>query len=409
MKKIISTFVALMVCAMMTSIVSAQNPAKEILIKISQSKDCPFSKEVFDGIDWDNPNRHNTDEHFQFDDKGSATGITSYVLDCFKRKDGNYTALLVKLSVAVNTETEISGIKTEMTNWLYKGGKVHLRPNEEVIKMPTIANFYSNTADFPKPLYDSLKNIIAQNRFLGVGAKPNERNLVISFIPDLKKLEGIMAGFEKIKSLPQIYYSWNGEKMVRRPESKPIDLDLSLFGVEGYETKIPANYAVEAIKTYYATDPYGIGLSQKEYLEQYGNRINTLSPTTASGDVNFPDENGWTVYNHLQFSCYEYKKGGYLAVLYKDAEKTLAMYSFKDGELTLLSNAFPQFDKAAIETQTPTELKFEIGYSTYPFTADGFTLVKKNIEYDQKTFEMIDHGDTLTEYKWDGEKFVKQQ
>ena len=115
------------------------------------------------------------------------------------------------------------------------------------------------------------------------------------------------------------------------------------------------------------------------------------------------------MYNHLQFSCYEYKKGGYLAVLYKDAEKTLAMYSFKDGELTLLSNAFPQFDKAAIETQTPTELKFEIGYSTYPFTADGFTLVKKNIEYDQKTFEMIDHGDTLTEYKWDGEKFVKQQ
>ena len=238
-----------MVCAMMTSIVSAQNPAKEILTKISQSKDCPFSKEIFDNIDWDNPNRHNTDEHFQFDGKGSATGITSYVLDCFKRKDGNYTALLVKLSVAVNTETEISGIKTEMTNWLYKGGKVHLRPNDEVIKMPTIADFYSNTADFPKPLYDSLKNIIAQNRFLGVGAKPNERNLVISFIPDLKKLEGIMAGFEKIKSLPQIYYSWNGEKMVRRPESKPIDLDLSLFGVEGYETKIPENYAVEAIKT----------------------------------------------------------------------------------------------------------------------------------------------------------------
>lgn len=65
MKKILSTFVALMVCAMMTSIVSAQNPAKEILIKISQSKDCPFSKEVFDAIDWDNPNQNNTDEHFQ--------------------------------------------------------------------------------------------------------------------------------------------------------------------------------------------------------------------------------------------------------------------------------------------------------------------------------------------------------
>ena len=85
------------------------------------------------------------------------------------------------------------------------------------------------------------------------------------------------------------------------------------------------------------------------------------------------------------------------------------MYSFKDGKLTLLSNAFPQFDKAAIEKQTPTELKFEIGFHIYPFTGDGFTLIKKNVEYDQETFEMIDHGDTLTEYKWDGEKFVKQQ
>ena len=137
---------------MMTSIVSAQNPAKEILIKISQSKDCPFSKEIFDNIDWDNPNKHNTDDHFQFDGKGTLTQMTSYALDCFKRKDGNYTALLAMMTIGLNLETETMELKSEMTNWLYKGGKVQLRPTDEILKMPTIADFYSNTADFPKPL-----------------------------------------------------------------------------------------------------------------------------------------------------------------------------------------------------------------------------------------------------------------
>ena len=78
--------------------------------------------------------------------------MTSYALDCYKRKDGNYTALLAKMTIGLNLETETMELKSEMTNWLYKGGKVQLRPTDEILKMPTIADFYSNTADFPKPL-----------------------------------------------------------------------------------------------------------------------------------------------------------------------------------------------------------------------------------------------------------------
>ena len=96
----------LIIAAAISLVSAAQNPAKEILTKISQAKGCPFSKEDFDAIDWDNPNRHNTDEHLQFDAQGSALQMTTYYLDCFKRKDGNYTALLVQLTISINMESD---------------------------------------------------------------------------------------------------------------------------------------------------------------------------------------------------------------------------------------------------------------------------------------------------------------
>ena len=119
-------------------------------------------------------------------------------------------------------ETESMEIKSDFTNWLYKGGKVQLRPNDEVIKMPTIADFYSNTADFPKPLYDTLTNALSRNKMLGVEVKSGERKFMITFMPTNKdKAEGVVEGFNKIKELPQINYSGTAKKWFAAPTTSP--------------------------------------------------------------------------------------------------------------------------------------------------------------------------------------------
>ena len=399
MKKIISTFVALMVCAMMTSIVSAQNPAKEILTKISQSKDCPFSKEVFDAIDWDKPNQNNTDEHFQFDGKGTITQMTAYTLDCYKRKDGNYTALLVKLTIGLNMETESMEIKADFTNWLYKGGKVQLRPNDEVIKMPTIADFYSNTADFPKPLYDTLTNALSRNKMLGVEVKSGERKFMITFMPTNKdKAEGVVEGFNKIKELPQINYTWNGEKMVRCADSKPYDLDLNLFGVDGYVVKNPENIVVEVWRRYLETDPFQQGLSPEECVAEYLDVLTTQSTTVGTVAL----ENDGT----MAFACYPYNKGGWYVLwhLTSPDQNQISTYTFKDGKLEPAPNAFPPFKKEAFENIEDNWAALHQLYFITDYTADGFVVQDINME-SADADQMV----TETTFKWDGEKFVKQQ
>ena len=399
MKKILSTFVALMVCAMMTSIVSAQNPAKEILIKISQSKDCPFSKEVFDAINWDNPNKHNTDEHFQFDGKGSLTQMTSYSLDCFKRKDGNYTALLAKMTVGLNLETETMELKSEMTNWLYKGGKVQLRSIDEILKMPTIADFYSNTADFPKPLYDTLTNAISRYKMLGVEVKSGERKFTVAFMPTNKaKTEGVLEGFDHVKELPQIYYSWDGEKMVRCPESKPYDLDLNLFGVEGYVVKNPENIVKEVWRRYLETDPFQQELSPEECVAEYLDVLTIQSPTVGTVEL----QNNGT----MSFACYPYNKGGWYVLQHAHSSEynEITTFTFKDGKLEPAPDAFPPFKKEAFENIEENWAALNQLYFIKDYTADSFTVQDIN-------FEATDE-DTMTTtiiFKWDGEKFVKQQ
>ena len=384
---------------MMTSIVSAQNPAKEILTKISQSKDCPFSKEVFDAIDWDKPNQNNTDEHFQFDGKGTITQMTAYTLDCYKRKDGNYTALLVKLTIGLNMETESMEIKADFTNWLYKGGKVQLRPNDEVIKMPTIADFYSNTADFPKPLYDTLTNALSRNKMLGVEVKSGERKFMITFMPTNKdKAEGVVEGFNKIKELPQINYTWNGEKMVRCADSKPYDLDLNLFGVKGYVVKNPENIVVEVWRRYLETDPFQQGLSPEECVAEYLDVLTIQSPTVGTVEL----QNNGT----MSFACYPYNKGGWYVLQHANSPEynEITTFTFKDDKLEPAPDAFPPFKKVAFENIEENWAALNQLYFIKDYTADSFTVQDFNFEATDE-----DTMPTTTIFKWDGEKFVKQQ
>ena len=43
------------------------------------------------------------------------------------------------------------------------------------------------------------------------------------------------------------------------------------------------------------------------------------------------------------------------------------------------------------------------------FTYDGLEIHRTNFDMDTETMSIINHGDTVTFFKWDGEKFIKQQ
>ena len=189
--------------------------------------------------------------------------------------------------------------------------------------------------------------------------------------------------------------------------SKPFDEDLSIFGVEGYVVKNPENIAKEAIKAYFATDPFEIGLSQQEYWDKYGFDVIISSSTIAETMGIYLKEK--EAARKLRIACYEFKKGGFLVICSESMTQKVEMFSFKDGKLTPLPNAFPQFDSDQIKSLSPSAIILESGYYIDHFTYDGLEIHRTNFDMDTETMSIINHGDTVTFFKWDGEKFIKQQ
>ena len=388
MKRILTLLIALI----MAQAVMAQQdkPAYTILQTLMQQYDVPFTQENIDEAEWGDDDSEGLYCHF-------GAEPVNYLLHCFPHKNGGYMAILLA--------EDLSTFEFRNYAFYYKDGEM-TNPTD-VLPYPTMEDYYSNADQFPKPAYFALSTVVEYPIYNYDRAK---KQLQVTFMLLLSENDFVKKYMKARKAMigPQITYTWDGEQFVRTPDNKPFDEDLSIFGVEGYVAKNPENIAVEAIKAYFATDPFQLGLSQKEYLDKFDGRIMKISRNDATAGLTFTNENGMITSYHVEFACYEHKKGGYIAVCYQDKDKKLAMYSFKDGNLTLLSNAFPPLNKDNIEKQTPTEITLAVGFYIYPFTADGFQGKKKNIEYDQETFKMIDHGDTITEYKWDGEKFIRQ-
>ena len=385
MKKIL----LILIVALTALTAAAQTTAKEILTKISQTKDCPFTKEVFDDIDWDKGDK--LDNRFSFSGENDKS---DYSLFWFNNDKGGQTAMLISMEMNIDFASQSIVLKNTMTSWLYKGGKAKLIPNSEVITMPKLEDFYTNTADFPKNLYDALTNAVSNNRICGLG---NDGYFMVTFVPTLDLNDEMMQGFDNVKNIPKLFYTWDGTKLIPKTDNKTHDLDLNYFGVEGYTLKTPENIVMEVWKKFFETDPFNLEISAEEYKENYLGNVRLESPTVASfGSI-----------SSLTFACYPYKKGGWYVIelFATDEYNQVAAYTFIDGQLQN-TNDLPPVDEKLIIDSDPEWIKLDLLYTLKNFTADG---------YEAEYLNLGDHSDpdikyttTNTTYKWDGEQFVKQ-
>ena len=368
-------------------------PAYVILQKMLLQYNLPFTQKDVDKINWNSPETIDKDGMYCY----FFTYPIGVRLQCLPHADGGYIALLY----VENQET----FRMENYTFYYKDGEM-TNPTD-ILPAVSIDDFYTNAAEFPKDVYDELTKLISYPVYI---YDPADSKLKTTFVLLYSDSEAIRKYGQARKSTsgPQIFHTWDGRQFVRRADSKPFDEDLSIFGVEGYVVHNPENIAVEAIKQFFANDPFELGLTQQEYLAQYGDRIHRFSPTIASCDVMVKNENGIIKhFYHFQFACYEYTDGGHIALCYQDKESKLALYTLKDGKLTPLADAFPPFDQDKAKQLSQNELKFESGFSLYPFTYDGFQTHFKTYEMNPKTFDIKETGHETATYKWDGKQFVK--
>ena len=386
MKKII-----LILIVALTSLTAAAQTtkAKEILTKISQTKDCPFTKEVFDNIDWDKGDK--LDNRFSFSGENDKS---DYSLFWFNNDKGGQTAMLISMEMNIDFASQSIVLKNTMTSWLYKGGKAKLIPNSEVITMPKLEDFYTNTADFPKNLYDALTNAVSNNWFCGLG---NDGYFAVSFIPTFNFEDKLMQGFDKVKDMPTLQYTWTGTKLIPKNDNKIYDLDLNFFGVKGYTLKNPENIVIEVWKKYFETDPYRLDMSAEEYIENYLGDITLKSSTVAQMVTETP----------LTLACYPYKKGGWYVIelLETDELNQVKAYTYIDGQMQS-TNVLPPVDEKLIIYSEPEWMQLNVYYVLQNFTADGYET--EYLDLGDNSDPDIKYITTNTTYKWDGEKFVKQ-
>lgn len=360
-----------------------EKPVDIILKAILETYDLPFTQEDAE----DTGSLH--------DDMNISFGTDKLVvnLNCLPHKKGGYFALL-------STEN-IMEMQMDTYTFYYNNGEIS-NPTD-ALPYPTMEDYYSNAAQFPKDAHDAIEE---SAKYVVYHYDPTEKQLIVTFMLLFSEDEiarKYMAARTEFTG-PKILYTWNGEQFVRKPDCKPFDEDLSIFGVEGYVAKNPENIAVEALKAYFATDPFEIGLSKKEYIDKYEKYLIKKSPTVAETmGIYLEDKNAA---RKLKIACYEFKKGGYLVIVNEVVNEKFETFSFKDGKLTPLPNAFPQIDPEKTTIISPSEISLE-GYFIDHFAYDGFEIHGINISMNPETMEMITDEDDVTYFKWDGEKFVK--
>ena len=387
MKRLLIFIIAMIMAQ--ASMAQQDKPAYVILQTMMQKYDVTFTQENLDGADWGSPEEEGLICRF-------GAEPVNYSLICFPHKKGGYLAVLFA--------EDMSTFELNSYTFYYEDGEI-TNPSD-VLPFPTIDDYYSNAAQFPKDAHDEIANLIGYPIY---NYEPSTKQLTATYLLLFSESDVIKKYMQARKAMtgPQIHYTWDGEQFVRIPTSKPFDEDLSIFGVEGYVVKNPENIAKEAIKAYFATDPFEIGLSQQEYWDKYGFDVIISSSTIAETMGIYLKEK--EAARKLRIACYEFKKGGFLVICSESMTQKVEMFSFKDGKLTPLPNAFPQFDSDQIKSLSPSAIILESGYYIDHFTYDGLEIHRTNFDMDTETMSIINHGDTVTFFKWDGEKFIKQQ
>ncbi|MBO4772039.1 MAG: hypothetical protein J5595_05840 [Bacteroidales bacterium] len=380
MKKILILIITIIMAK--ASMAQQDKPVDIILKAILETYDFPFTQEDAENA------RMNDGMNCRFSSDG--IGVTA---NCLPHKNGGYMVLLFV--------EDMSEMQMNTYVFYYNDGEISNPTN--VLPYPTMDDYYSNAAQFPKDAYDAIAEVA---KYAVYTYDTDTKQLQISFLLFYSDDEIIKKYMAARKSLsgPKILYAWDGEKFVRTPDSKPFDEDLSIFGVEGYVPKNPESIAMEAFKAYFATDPFEIGLSKQEYLDKYEKYLIKKSPTVAETmGIYLEDKNAA---RKLKIACYEFKKGGYLVIVNEVVNEKFETFSFKDGKLTPLPNAFPQIDPEKTTIISPSEISLE-GYFIDHFAYDGFEIHGINISMNPETMEMNADEDDVTYFKWDGEKFVK--
>ena len=154
---------------------------------------------------------------------------------------------------------------------------------------------------------------------------------------------------------------------------------------------------IDIWKEYLKGGWFGIDASPEDLISTYIPMLNVQSPTVASFTM---DGEFWETHT---IACYPLKNGGYYALWYLESEDDpdggpafyqLQPFIYKNGTFDLAENNFPQFDDTYVEQQTTEMMWLVPDASLSKFTAEGFTL---NLGDDEHT-----------EYKWNGERFIKQ-
>ena len=166
------------------------------------------------------------DEHPEFMEIAPDDGFLR--LRCYPMKSGGYYVLLIWDEVC-----DCPGAyRYEYFN--YKDGS--LTKAKSLLPKPSITDFYANSDQFPKDIFNILKTRTSECNYCTFDR--NGEKLAANF--EIYEWDGeyvvpkpLNPYFEKKgDDSPKILYIWDGEKFVRDPENQPYEEDLSLFGVK---------------------------------------------------------------------------------------------------------------------------------------------------------------------------------
>ena len=355
-------------------------------------------------------NKEYEDEWFKFF-KHDDGNFSSYWYNYFyPKKDGGY--------VVITVETNAGGDAYEPTYEFHfydcKDGKIS--DNTTLLK-PTANDFYANFADFPKATAEAINEAISEHpRYNVVDSKKVE----VTFSPwylegdDPYDAELVLPkplkGFDNKKGeiFPKITYIWDGEQFVRDPEYKPLQEDAKYLKGEPADD---SNIALKIFKMKYPS------MKKPEPNSKYS--------------CSAFEEGCEGCYNSESVYCFPMKNGGYLvAEMHEDAgpgcssNYIFGTSIYNDGKLQDSENALPvptldeliNPNKAKDYASQVAEFrkmydKSSMDYLCYEFNPPETISVRLNPwDCEEAYFEMdkVMLNTGIPEYKWDGEKFVKQ-
>ena len=170
------------------------------------------------------------DSHQTFEINWKHSYYDEYVdaqLDCFPLKDGGYFVMF-KVTETGDYEHYF------YYNYVFKDNK--LTRNDSYLPKPTINDYYSNAAKFPKKIYNALNRELQYPEYF---YSQEDKTLTVTFDPwlcdetgcdlpeDLQCFQGNDDG--DTPSFPTAVYVWKDGKFVFAPDYKPLEENLNYF------------------------------------------------------------------------------------------------------------------------------------------------------------------------------------